>query len=233
MEQNKQILLLIIFVSSLLLSSFSAEAVCFPRNATPHIRVRSRHPSRRSPLRVASLSRRPSGQSPPHPHVPSLLQSLAAASPTPISPALKAICNKTDYPALCIASLAHFVLPNMDSPAAFLEVAIRVSVNYTEAALAKAKRLSSDPSISSTAKACISDCQDLYTDAVDSFNVAASAISTGDIGSMNSMLSGAISNFETCEDGFREMSEESPFKKIELKLSHMASNCLAIVALLR
>lgn len=213
MEQTKH-LLLIISIFSLLLS-FSAEAICVPKNTTRQAHSPARLPSIRSPPHVSSPPRRP-----------------VASHSTPFDPAIKAICEKTDYPFLCMSSLAPF-LASSNNPAAVLEMAIKASVNYTEAALAKAMRLSSDPSTSSITKAYIADCQENYSDAIDNFNIAANAISSGDIGLMNSMLSGAISDFQTCDDGFAEMNElDSPFKEIDTNLSHMASNCLAIAALL-
>lgn len=97
----------------------------------------------------------------------------------------------------------------------------------TKLAVALAAKLASMPS---PLASIYGDCKDSYNDAVENFESAKDALVTGDVGTMNSMLSAAITDFGDCDDGL--LGQSSPLLDVDLALIHMTSNCLAIVSLI-
>lgn len=77
----------------------------------------------------------------------------------------------------------------------------------------------------------IMDCKDMYSDALDGLQSAMDAIPNKDVGTINSMLSGVISDAVACDDGFE--GQKSPFGDYNDKLRKMGSNCLAIASLIK
>ncbi|KAK9282033.1 hypothetical protein L1049_004945 [Liquidambar formosana] len=222
MEPNNHVLL-IISLSSLLLSSFSAEAICVPRNYTDGL-----------PL---SPPFSPPKHQPVHPSLP------ISSPPPPISfndffpsssidPAIKKVCRATDHPSLCFSTITPY-LGGKTNPASILKMEIKACANQTKAALAMATKIANDPSTTSITAECLETCQENYSDAIDNLKSAVDAIATHDVGTMNSMLSAALTDFTTCEDGFAEMpGVKSPMAKFDDTLTKLASNCLAIVSLI-
>jgi pectinesterase inhibitor-like protein len=149
--------------------------------------------------------------------------------PSPIhksmNPAIKKICATTDNPSLCLSSIAPFLFGKSD-PLSVLAMAIKASLRHTKKAMSKASQLAAgaDPSPS------VEDCKDSYSDALDNFQNAMDAIHPRDIGTINSMLSAALTDFDTCEDGF---SGDSPLSFYDDKGSKLASICLAIASLVK
>ncbi|KAJ6319974.1 hypothetical protein OIU78_015380 [Salix suchowensis] len=112
MELNKFILLLLI--SSPLLS-FSAEAICVPRNASNHEATRP----------AVVLGRASSFSSPPpvpSPSPPVSREPSPSILPSPSnSYALTKICGFTDHPAECIAAISPFLTGKTD-PISVLQI---------------------------------------------------------------------------------------------------------------
>ncbi|KAF8401323.1 hypothetical protein HHK36_012257 [Tetracentron sinense] len=236
-------LLFIISISSLLFL-YSAEATCVPRNLTYHIRYT---PPKSPQLRQPDSSWPPKTPPPPHsqPLVspPLLSQTLsvsAASNPTippllhfsVVDPAIKKICDATDNPALCISAVVPHLTGKVD-PLAVLEMMIKACINKAQFAMALATRIAKSPTTPSAIASYLDACKDSYSDAMDNLQSATDAISTRDTGTMNSMLSAALTDFGTCEDGFAETpGVNSPMAEWDDMLSKLASNCLAIVSLL-
>lgn len=72
-------------------------------------------------------------------------------------------------------------------------------------------------------------CQDNYSDTLDNIEQAKTALAAGHKVAVNIMISAALSDYDTCEDGFSELpSTASPLASYYYLLSKIASNCLAI-----
>lgn len=149
--------------------------------------------------------------------------------PTPIhksmNPAIKKICATTDNPSLCLSSIAPFLFGKSD-PLSVLAMAIKASLRHTKKAMSKASHLAAGANPSPS----VEDCKDSYSDALDNFQNAMDAIHPRDIGTINSMLSAALTDFDTCEEGF---SGDSPLSFYDEKGSKLASICLAIASLVK
>lgn len=110
---------------------------------------------------------------------------------------------------------------------------IKACAQHAKLAITAAIRKVSEHNVSPIMASCLRDCEENYRDALDNLQSAMDAISTRDIGTINSMLSAAISDFSTCEDGFAEISfGRSPMAAIDENLTKMVSNSLAVASLI-
>lgn len=154
------------------------------------------------------------------------------STPASMDPAIKKICDSTDYPALCLSTLAPFLSDKTD-PISVLEMAIKACTQHVNDAIATASVITNvhKARTDSGNIPIFKDCIGMYNDALDNLQSAMDAIPARDIGTINIMLSAALSDFVTCEDEFNgETSELSPYDD---KGTKMASNCLAITSLIK
>lgn len=73
-------------------------------------------------------------------------------------------------------------------------------------------------------------CKDSYRDALDNLQNAMDAIPDHDFGTINSMLSAAVTDFSDCDDAFEGMAQ---YSNHDGHLTKMVSNCLAIASLVK
>lgn len=249
MELNKAILLLLLISSSLL--SFLADAICVPRNLShfghgdddlspaPVSSSSSSSPIQ-SPEPAASFSgshiESPSPISSPqagsHEQMPSLLTNQILQSPS-TNPEIRKICGATDHPAECLASIIPYLTGAVD-PISVLKMEIQALLKGFEQAIAVAKKLKADASTSAWVKSCLDICLDVYDSGISDLGNAITAISSHDIGRLNTLLSATVSYVDTCEDSFTEKpGVNSPMQEVDDQLDKLASNNLAIAALLK
>ncbi|XP_043725943.1 uncharacterized protein LOC122672546 [Telopea speciosissima] len=112
-------------------------------------------------------------------------------------------------------------------------------------ALKKALDPKTDPKTASSLK----DCKASYDDALDNLKTAEDALKTVDLGTVNSMLSSALTDFSDCDDYFSPGGDgpgdgpidspsggtevQGPMTKEDGTLVSLASNCLAIASLVK
>ncbi|KAK1294451.1 hypothetical protein QJS10_CPA16g01655 [Acorus calamus] len=151
-------------------------------------------------------------------------------SPPPIDAAIRTICLLTDHPDLCISS-THPFHPT-PSPPLPTPPSTRARSSKWRSAREASHRIASDPSTPSTLSMVISVCTESYDDALDNLKSATNAIADRDAGTLDSMLSAAMTDFGTCEDSFMETPGIlSPMAKYDDTLTKLASNCLVIAKL--
>ncbi|XP_057957294.1 vegetative cell wall protein gp1 [Malania oleifera] len=141
------------------------------------------------------------------------------------NPAIKKICDSTDYPEICSSTIAPFLTGKTDA-LSVLETAIRAVITNARLALAASK---SFPAISDSPG--LETCNDSYNDALDNLLDSMDSLATKDIGTVNSMLSAVITDIEACIDAFS--GSNSPFGIFDEKVKKMTSNCLAIASLVK
>lgn len=112
-----------------------------------------------------------------------------------------------------------------------LEMVINACSMHAKLALAAVSKLSMGQNNARRTAMAVIDCKDMYSDALDGLQSALDAIPNKDVGTINSMLSGVISDAVTCDDGFE--GQKSPFGDYNDKLRKMGSNCLAIASLIK
>lgn len=144
--------------------------------------------------------------------------------------AISRTCSKTRYPDLCVNSLLDFP----GSLTASERDLVHISFNMTLQRLSKALYFSSgisylqmDPRV----RSAYDDCLELLDDSVDSLSRSlVSVSSTTSTQDVLTWLSAALTNQDTCEEGFADLSGSVRDQMAaRLKdLSELVSNCLAI-----
>ncbi|KAL6535685.1 hypothetical protein OROMI_027059 [Orobanche minor] len=157
-------------------------------------------------------------------------RSLHSAGPNPI---VSRICDNTDHPPLCLATILPFVRSakgKIISVESVLRFAVQAGSEYAKEALSVAKNLVSRRDTSPELRSTLKDCKNSYDTAVENFAKTIDAFATKDVGTMRSVLSAVITFVGDCEDEFAEMQTQSPLSGYAEKLTDMTSNCLAIVS---
>ncbi|XP_040999840.1 pectinesterase inhibitor 10-like [Juglans microcarpa x Juglans regia] len=212
-------------------SYLSPESAPTPSHS-PGPRLFSHLPSKPTPTPIISPNPAPTPDIPaaPKSSQPSITPApLISEAPfnSPLNPAIKKICEATDYPLVCLASTAPFLTGKVDV-ISVLEVAVKACSLHAKIALSIASKvLKTEQSIS----ASVSDCMDMYDDVLDNIESAVDALSARDTGTFNAMLSAVLTDYGTCEDGFA--GERSPLSEVDDKGTKLASNCLAIASLIK
>ncbi|XP_074587405.1 pectinesterase-like [Curcuma longa] len=163
--------------------------------------------------------------------------------PAPVAPAAVDHCDGTLYPELCASTLS--VIPDLHAKS--LPDVICATINASEAVVnAAAKNCSTylrhhRYDLDGRQRYALSDCLDLFSQTLDELVVAASDLSRRNAGSLiddvRTVLSAAITNQDTCLDGFAYVGHDGGYRHaIESRLnhlSHMVSNSLAMVGKIR
>ncbi|KAI3448549.1 hypothetical protein Pfo_005214 [Paulownia fortunei] len=151
--------------------------------------------------------------------------------------AITTICETTDYQQACIDSL-NSAGHNSSNPKELIEVAFQAAIKYINEAAKKSatlQEIQTDP----RAKSALESCGELANRAVNDLQRSYAKFNNFDIINVDDILlelkiwlSGAITNQETCLDGFEDVSGDAGEKmKDALKTAmQMTSNALAMVA---
>ncbi|KAL8481216.1 hypothetical protein ACS0TY_027660 [Phlomoides rotata] len=146
-----------------------------------------------------------------------------------VDPKVKKICDSTDHPDLCLASIVP-LLEGKTDVSSVLDVAIRAGAKISRYGLFLVQKLAADPATPPEVASILNDCKESCSTAVDNYENAIEALPEHDIGTMNSMLSAVITNVGDCEDALAKQGPNSPFSSVAVRLRSMTSNCLAIVS---
>ncbi|OIW12720.1 hypothetical protein TanjilG_24653 [Lupinus angustifolius] len=148
------------------------------------------------------------------------------------------VCKVTRYPNLCIHSLAPFSLSEGRSLSKWARVGVSVTISEVKSVQSYLARLKRQGHFKGRKKVALSDCIETFQYALDelhsSLNVlrrlSKSTFGT-QMGDLNTWLSAALTDEDTCLDGFEDNKE----KKIKLlrnqvlKAYYITSNALALV----
>ncbi|XVE65519.1 hypothetical protein DITRI_Ditri08aG0006200 [Diplodiscus trichospermus] len=155
-----------------------------------------------------------------------------AGAKTVSDPRIKSLCDKTDQPALCLSSIAPYFNGKTDVPS-LIEMLIEAATDQTKQAIATAAKMAKDPKSSPKMVSRFDDCKEIYDDALDNLQEATDAIPLKDVGTISTMVSAAISDYGTCDDGFTGQPNPipegvSPMAKINENLMNIAGIILAL-----
>lgn len=156
------------------------------------------------------------------------------------SQAMSRACSKTRYPTLCVNTLLDFPGSKTASAADL----VHISVNMTLQHLGRALDVSSEISnlqMDTLVRAAYEDCLELLEESVDQLSRSLNSVAppterngqrVGTTNDVLTWLSAALTNQDTCSDGFSEVSGHVKDQMVNaLKdLSELVSNCLAIFA---
>lgn len=154
-----------------------------------------------------------------------------------------ATCKHTLHFQLCITSLKSVPGSNTSDPKVLAEIALNLSRTYAAKTLSYVYELQSNSSAANGsnnniyASRCLSDCVEEYSEAIENLHDSKEALASGDYDQVDNLVSAAMLDAETCEDGFRDMQIEdsdstSLLNKRNIYLSELCSNALAITKLL-
>ena len=258
--KNNKILIVFLFWCIILFNL--AQAICVPRNRSepelspPHSSSKLQPPS--SPVSTPISQPPPSHPSPsttpvppketpdsspepssPKSKFPKIQISLPTGSlnvgvgvKTVSDPRIKSLCDKTDQSALCIASIAPFFNGKSDLPSV-IEMLIKAGTEQTKQAIATAAKMATDSKSDPKTVSRLNDCKEIYDDALDNLQEATDAIPLKDVGTIATMVSAAISDYGTCDDGFTGQPNPipegvSPMAKINENLMNIAGIILSL-----
>ncbi|XP_031264500.1 pectinesterase inhibitor 1 [Pistacia vera] len=149
-----------------------------------------------------------------HPPIPSETNNI---------PEITKICNSTDRPALCV----KFITPLYSSDTlSVLDKTITATAHQIKLARAAITNLAKTPTLQSTKQSDYEDCKESYEDALENLQNAKNAIPQLDIGTINSMLSAAVTDFSDCDD----FSNNPHILKFDDILRNLVSTCLVVAS---
>ena len=258
--KNNKILIVFLFWCIILFNL--AQAICVPRNRSepelspPHSSSKLQPPS--SPVSTPISQPLPSHPSPsttpvppketpdsspepssPKSKFPKIQISLPTGSlnvgvgvKTVSDPRIKSLCDKTDQPALCLASIAPFFKGKSDLPSV-IEMLIKAGTEQTKQAITTAAKMAADTKSDPKTVSRFNDCMEIYDDALDNMQEALDAIPLKDVGTIATMVSATISDYGTCDDGFTGQPNPipegvSPMAKINENLMNISGIILAL-----
>lgn len=203
-------------------------------------------------LLVASLLLRSSSTLHPHSRIPSA--SVVSTPLPPPHPIIKNACTNTLYPSLCFSTLLSSTPPphpkNHNATITLLYI-LDITINQTIRRVATTRfivaGLFTHQDLNSQEKNALNDCTDMLEQTLYELRRAISDLrripaSTGSLhrlyGNIKTLLSAAMTNENTCIDGFSDLEESNFTGQKDLKeylqglltpISHMISNCLAMI----
>ncbi|XVF62458.1 hypothetical protein PTKIN_Ptkin09bG0009400 [Pterospermum kingtungense] len=151
-------------------------------------------------------------------------------------PQIKALCDKTNYVPLCLSSITPFFNGKTDL-ISVIGMLIKASTEQTKQAIATATAMANEAKSDARKLSNFEDCKEVYDDALDNLQEAVDAIPVHDIGTLLTMVSAAVSDYGTCDDGFTGQPNPipdgvSPMADINEHLMNMAGNILALARLI-
>ncbi|XP_042518621.1 putative pectinesterase/pectinesterase inhibitor 26 [Macadamia integrifolia] len=213
-------LVFIVSLSSLFFFFYSAEALCVPRNLTLH-----------KPPHISFSS--PPQPKPEHNPATPPVRKKNPGTNIKIDPVVNKICHATDYPHLCISSVTHY-LHGKANLATIFEAEIRACRHKTRAVSALAIKKSQDPKVDPPTVSSLKDCKDSFSDVLENLQEAENAMKVHDIGTVNTMLSAAVSDVGDCDDWISNNQEvKQLMSRPDAILIDLISNCLAIASLVK
>jgi pectinesterase inhibitor-like protein len=153
---------------------------------------------------------------------------------------LKEACSVTQYKTLCIHTLKHFADEAGRSPSKWARAAVSVTIGEVKSVQAYILKLKSNKKIKGRNRVAILDCEELFGYALDELHKSLGLLRRltkttfgTQIGDLETWISAAITDQQTCVDGFElESKTEKKIKLLQKKVqnvSYITSNALALV----
>ncbi|KAF4366433.1 hypothetical protein F8388_003671 [Cannabis sativa] len=131
---------------------------------------------------------------------------------------VSATCKKTLYFQLCVSSLRSDPQSQTSDLRGLAVIALNLSIENGVKALSYINNLMSEAAYkgSQLASTDLSDCVDVYSDAIQNLQDSVQALNDMSFDTVQSFVSAAMTDSETCEDGFKEFSRnlKPPFPLI-------------------
>ncbi|CAJ1940602.1 unnamed protein product [Sphenostylis stenocarpa] len=149
-------------------------------------------------------------------------------------------CKHTLHFQVCISSLRSVPSSSKASDLKVLaEIALNLSTAYAADTLSYVHELQPNSSAANNiyVSRCLRDCEEEFSEAIENLQDSKQALGNGDCDQVDTLVSAAMSDAQTCEDGFKDMKNEdsystSPLTERNRYFSELCSNALAITKLL-
>ncbi|XP_062091227.1 putative invertase inhibitor [Humulus lupulus] len=148
---------------------------------------------------------------------------------------VSATCKKTLYFQLCVSSLRSDPQSQTSDLRGLAIIALNLSIANGVNTLSHVSNLVSEAAYNGSqfASTSLSDCIDVYSDAIQNLQDSVQALNDKSFDTMQTLVAAAMTDSETCEDGFKEMNGlSSPLTEQNQHFSQLCSNFLAITTLL-
>ncbi|KAJ0111066.1 hypothetical protein Patl1_00871 [Pistacia atlantica] len=144
----------------------------------------------------------------------------------PVPPAVKTICDRTEFPDVCISTIVPLLGPSQKTdPISILQLGLKALTTETHKAIRQTKKLFKDPKTTPEIGDCLNVCLESYDNVLESNDKAISSIPGKDV----VPLDGTITMIYDCDDAFTELTtEKSPLEKINKNLIKIAKNNVGI-----
>ncbi|XP_009595722.1 21 kDa protein-like [Nicotiana tomentosiformis] len=175
-----------------------------------------------------------------------------AAAPQPLNPGfvsadtnyIRSSCKTTMYPATCYHSLNHYATAVQQDSARLARVAVGVSLAKAKRTAAFFSNLSREAGYGAQPRvvAALHDCFSIFGDAVDQIRDSLSQMRRlggsseslrFQMSNVQTWMSAALTNEDTCTDGFEDVTDDEPMKLNVCdrvgKVKEVTSNALALV----
>lgn len=148
---------------------------------------------------------------------------------------LLATCRKTLYMEVCVSSLGSDPRSRGADVEGLAAIALDLSLVHGSETIAEMRKLNGrvNGSKDEYMAGCLSDCLEEYSDAVENLRQSAEALGEKSYDMVNDLVSAAMTDSDTCEEGFKEKpGYVSPVTKRNQYFYKLCSNALAITKLL-
>jgi len=150
-----------------------------------------------------------------------------------------ATCKHTLHFQVCNSSLRSVPSSSNTSDLRVLaEIALNLSTAYAADTLTCVHELQSNSSAANNIYLfrCLRDCEEEFSEAIENLQDSKEALANGDCDRVDTLVSAAMSDAETCEDGFKDLQSEDNYSTSLAErnryFSELCSNALAITKLL-
>ncbi|KDP25617.1 hypothetical protein JCGZ_20773 [Jatropha curcas] len=153
---------------------------------------------------------------------------------------IKTSCTNTTYPRLCYHSLSIYASKIKTNPKLLTNIALNVTLKATKSTSRLMKRLSRIHGLKRREAAALVDCVEVVGDSVYELQRSIGEMGQAEgskfaqvIDDIQTWVSAALTDDDTCMDGFSEVSMNRKVKIIArkhlLKIAHLTSNALALI----
>ncbi|XP_064975195.1 pectinesterase inhibitor-like [Musa acuminata AAA Group] len=149
--------------------------------------------------------------------------------------AISSTCNHTLYFDVCMSTLTSRPSSRRADVYGLAAISLDVGITHAKATISYAKSLSKQKGFAggTYASVCIADCLEEYKEAVQSLRDSTGALRSGSYDTVNALVSGAMTNSDTCESAFGEKPGlQSPLTERNGYFFKLCSNSIAITNLL-
>eukprot|EP01018_Ginkgo_biloba_P037068 Gb_24214 [translate_table: standard] len=149
-----------------------------------------------------------------------------------VSKFVKSACSQTRYPDMCVSSMVSYPGYQTATPEDMTNIAVQASMDWARKAHSFAVSLTNN-SMSKKERAAWQDCLELFEDTMDRLNVCVSNSVKKKAEDVQTWLSAALTNQDTCLNGFRDLNATSNNVKAlmsprAMNVSQLLSNSLAM-----